>query len=231
MPPTKSQPEPIETEAPTRRQRRRQRVEDEILEGATQMFLAKGIGATTMQDIATEVDVAQGTLYNYFPNKEALTLSVVRRLINRYARELLNKGSERPNLEPLELVAYACVAIVDKGVTDPLWRALVERFDAFNDALHDEIGEFALANLHDAVRSGAISGSEAELSMQWRIGSWMIAGVIRDIVLGRLEAAAKFDVALHILLQKGVSQTEAKRIVRRIRDHLRRTAKPPVNRP
>src|SRR5689334_6947454 len=107
MPLTRLHPEPIEAEVPTRRQRRRQRVEDQILDGATQMFLAKGIGATTMQDIATEVDVAQGTLYNYFPNKEALTLSVVRRLINGYARELLNKGSERPSLEPLDLVAYA----------------------------------------------------------------------------------------------------------------------------
>jgi AcrR family transcriptional regulator len=231
MPLTRPHPELIEAEAPTRRQRRRQRVEDQILDGATQMFLAKGIGATTMQDIATEVDVAQGTLYNYFPNKEALTLSVVRRLINGYARELLNKGSERPNLEPLDLVAYACVAIIEKGVSDPLWRALVERFDALNDALHDEIGEFALANLHDAVRGGAITGSEAELNMQWRIGSWMIAGAIRDIVLGRLETAAKFDVALHILLQKGVAPTEAKRIVRKIRDHLRRTAKSPLSRP
>ncbi|SCK15165.1 transcriptional regulator, TetR family [Variovorax sp. HW608] len=208
---------------PTRRERRRQRTEDLILEAATQVFQTKGIVATTMQDIAVEVDVVQGTLYNYFPTKEALTVAVVRRLINAFAEELAIQGGDRTTFEPLDLVAFACVAVIEKGVTDPIWRALVERYDVLVDAVHDEIREFAMANLREAVRGGAIKATEAELQLQWRLGSWMMAGAIRDIVQGKLASLdVAFDIALHVLLQKGIPPAEARRIVRKVRNHVRR---------
>ncbi|WP_157730630.1 TetR/AcrR family transcriptional regulator [Variovorax sp. HW608] len=211
-------------EGPTRRERRRQRTEDLILEAATRVFQSKGIVTTTMQDIAGVVDVAQGTLYNYFPNKEALTVAVVRRLINAYAEELSAPRDEHNHFEPLELVAFACAALIEKGATDPIWRALVDRHDVLVDTLHDEILDFAMANLRDAMRSGAIKATEAELLLQWRIGSWMIAGAIRDIAQSRLPSLdVSFDIAFHVLLQKGISSAEAKRIIRKVRNHVRKS--------
>jgi AcrR family transcriptional regulator len=37
-----------------------------------QLFEANGYNATTMEQIALQADVAKGTLYNHFPNKEAI---------------------------------------------------------------------------------------------------------------------------------------------------------------
>jgi TetR/AcrR family transcriptional repressor of mexJK operon len=43
-----------------------------ILDGAGRTFAAHGYDGASMADIAREVGVSKGTLYNYFPNKAAL---------------------------------------------------------------------------------------------------------------------------------------------------------------
>lgn len=44
----------------------------EILEAATQLFADRGYDVTTVQTIATKAGVAAGTVYLYFPSKEAI---------------------------------------------------------------------------------------------------------------------------------------------------------------
>lgn len=44
----------------------------DLLEAATKVFIAKGFRQTQMSDIAREMGVSQGTLYNYVESKEAL---------------------------------------------------------------------------------------------------------------------------------------------------------------
>jgi len=44
----------------------------EILDAATQLFLERGFDATTVQAIAGRADVAAGTVYLYFPSKDAI---------------------------------------------------------------------------------------------------------------------------------------------------------------
>ncbi len=43
-----------------------------IIQGATRVFLRNGYRRTQMSDIAKEIDIAHGTIYNYFESKEAL---------------------------------------------------------------------------------------------------------------------------------------------------------------
>jgi AcrR family transcriptional regulator len=51
----------------------------DLLEAATKVFAAKGYRQTQMSDIAREMGVSQGTLYNYVESKEALFLLVCQR--------------------------------------------------------------------------------------------------------------------------------------------------------
>lgn len=48
----------------------------DLLEAATKVFTARGYRQTQMSDIAREMGVSQGTLYNYVESKEALFLLV-----------------------------------------------------------------------------------------------------------------------------------------------------------
>ncbi len=62
--------------APTRRDRLEEK-ETAIVEAATTVFLRHGFKGAKMTEIAHLADVAEGTLYLYFKNKNALMLAVV----------------------------------------------------------------------------------------------------------------------------------------------------------
>lgn len=57
---------------PTRRTRKREVTSERLVSVAFELFAAHGYAAVTMEQIAAAADVAKGTLYNYFPVKEAL---------------------------------------------------------------------------------------------------------------------------------------------------------------
>lgn len=57
---------------PGRRERKRRQTADHLAATAFRLFETQGYDAVTMEQVATEADVAKGTLYNHFPVKEAL---------------------------------------------------------------------------------------------------------------------------------------------------------------
>jgi AcrR family transcriptional regulator len=204
----------------TRRDRKRLRTEELILDAATSVFLNKGMSTTTMQDIAQSADVAQGTLYNYFPNKESLTVAVARRMIKEHGRRLLEQELARGELNSIDIIVFATVQLINRGITDPFWRALVDRYDVFADALHDELQEFAMLNMKKARRLNQLSGTDELLANYWRTGAWVISGAIRDITLGRVGAEHRYTFATLTLMKMGIGQAQARATVRRIRSRL-----------
>jgi len=58
---------------------------DHILDAATRVFAAKGFNGASIRDVARAAGVADGTIYNYFENKESLLFAIVDRL-NETAR-------------------------------------------------------------------------------------------------------------------------------------------------
>lgn len=62
-----------DNKAPASRvERKKEETKKKIIAIAIELFLRQGVDATTMEQIAREVDIAKGTLYNYFPVKEAI---------------------------------------------------------------------------------------------------------------------------------------------------------------
>jgi AcrR family transcriptional regulator len=55
-----------------RRDRKKLDTRQKIVKIAVYLFKKHGYEATTMEQIAAEVDIAKGTLYNYFPVKDAI---------------------------------------------------------------------------------------------------------------------------------------------------------------
>ncbi len=55
----------------------KQETRQRILDASKSLFRTKGYAATTTRDLASEAGIATGTLFNYFPNKEAIVLTFV----------------------------------------------------------------------------------------------------------------------------------------------------------
>ncbi len=60
-----------------RRERRRERSREEIVDAARRVLLRSGIAATTLDAVAREVGLTKAALYYYYPSKDALFFEVV----------------------------------------------------------------------------------------------------------------------------------------------------------
>lgn len=68
--------------APARRERRKEARPGELLDAALELFVEKGFAATRVEEVAARAGVSKGTLFLYFPSKEALFKALVRETIS-----------------------------------------------------------------------------------------------------------------------------------------------------
>ena len=71
-------------------QERSRRTVDRILDAATRIFHEQGYTGATTNDIADEADISVGSLYQYFPNKDALLVALTQRHITTTTTDLTN---------------------------------------------------------------------------------------------------------------------------------------------
>lgn len=101
-----------------RREREKQERREAILAAASAVFLEKGVGNATMEDIAREAELSKGALYLYFGSKDELFLSIamsalgdVGRLMAEIERSVQARGGNGRELCSellLSYLAYAC---------------------------------------------------------------------------------------------------------------------------
>jgi AcrR family transcriptional regulator len=136
-----------------------------ILEAARRVFSELGYGAATVRDVIRGTDLASGTFYNYFPDKE----SVLRALMEESWREMRSRVAEARakanNLE--EFVGDAYRAYFAFIVEDPTTFELTRRNAGTIRALFDEpvlgaVRDDLLADLHAAIGRGEMPPLDAE---------------------------------------------------------------------
>jgi TetR/AcrR family transcriptional regulator, transcriptional repressor of aconitase len=70
----------------------KQRRRDEILEGAQRAFARHGYEGATVTRIEEETGLSRGAIFNYFENKEALFVALVKRSSDRFVEIWLAQG-------------------------------------------------------------------------------------------------------------------------------------------
>lgn len=98
-----------------------------IHEAAIQVLLAEGLPRFTTTRVSERAGVSVGTLYQYFPNKEALLFAILSRHFEEVAEALesiSNDGAKRPLSDLAENLAdaYVSVKIARPDATTALYR-------------------------------------------------------------------------------------------------------------
>ena len=104
---------------------------------ASKLFQNKGFEETTTRHIASEARIAAGTLFNYFPTKEALALAIVSESMEQAKSEFHNR---RGGEEALDELLFDQVAVSLRhlrphrgyvgGLLDRIWSPLAAMPDS-----------------------------------------------------------------------------------------------------
>jgi len=104
------------------RQRKKERTRQEILTAAHELFLSKSYDETIMEEIAARAELAVGTLYNYFPSKGELLLSLIAESDDRYLKEgqaLIDRPAARAEQALTDIMVLAtehCIRQLGKSI-------------------------------------------------------------------------------------------------------------------
>jgi AcrR family transcriptional regulator len=112
-------------------QRRSQVTVTAILDAAARVFEERGFAAGTTNRVAERAGVGVGSLYEYFPNKDALLVAVVERELERERSKLLailEPGPDRRDLAA-QLHAFALTVVELHAKRPALYRILFDQAD------------------------------------------------------------------------------------------------------
>jgi len=132
-----------QAEQPRRRQARGERRIAQLLEAAANVFCTTGYTAASTNAIAREAGVSPGTLYQFFPNKEAIAIELGERLVHEMRATF---GEALAPVDPATPLEEAVGAAVDRFIAfncdHPVFFALMHgpdvpgRITEEHDALH-----------------------------------------------------------------------------------------------
>ncbi len=91
-----------------RREREKEKRRNDIIDVAERLFFSRGYDNVTMEDIARETELARGTLYLYFKNKDDIYIAIAIRglkILNGLFREGYMKGNT--GIEKIKLMLLA----------------------------------------------------------------------------------------------------------------------------
>ncbi len=98
-----------------------------IVEGAARVFVERGFDSATTNHIAKAAGVSVGSLYQYFPNKEALAAELIDRHLAELLRLLTEKLAEVATLPVVAALPAMVRAMFDAHSHEPqLHRVLME---------------------------------------------------------------------------------------------------------
>jgi AcrR family transcriptional regulator len=136
----------------------------EILDAALKRFAANGFAGTKMEQVAADAGVTAGTIYRYFPSKEALVGALVERNVDlawSRGREIADAYGSRTAREILELLLLRWADSLEHGQSAALLQMIVREAPQFPAAVKAYasllIGPGCLA-LERAIRHGIDRG-------------------------------------------------------------------------
>jgi AcrR family transcriptional regulator len=151
-----------------------------IIAAARAVFAERGYGSATVRDVIRRTNLASGTFYNYFPDKESLFRAVVEETATKVRARVQAARRQAGSLE--EFVAAGYHEYFDFLASDPEAFELMRRNSGTIRALFDEpifgagIEELA-ADLRTAMRIGIVPRVDPDYMAAAMVGAALEVGV------------------------------------------------------
>ena len=167
-PPAEHHAEKRESAETARWRRRKDARPQEILEAALSVFAEKGFAAARMDEIASRARVAKGTIYLYFPSKEAVFKALVQEMLASQIIRLADharghEGPVAPLLAEILRTLGRFIATSDRVVLPKIVIAEAGNFPDLARIYREEVAERGLALFGGLVQTGMARGEFRKL--------------------------------------------------------------------
>lgn len=98
-----------------RRERKKQRTREALIDAAFALFAEKGVDATTVEEIADAVDVSSRTFFRYFASKEDVALTFQDEQQDAVLRGLAGRPADEPVVTALRRTIVGITQACERG--------------------------------------------------------------------------------------------------------------------
>lgn len=163
---------------------------DEVLDAALAVFVEKGFAAARVEDVARRAGVSKGTVYLYFPSKEALIEGIVRRAVAPIALRALPDletfdGDPRMPITMLMMILVEQLGQPDKIAVPKLILREVMSFPAIATFYRQEVLDKVIPALTGLIRRGVETGKLRPVDPELTVRS-IIGPLLAHMALGEL---------------------------------------------
>jgi TetR/AcrR family fatty acid metabolism transcriptional regulator len=158
-----------------------------ILRAAVKIFSEKGFYNSRVSEIAREANVADGTIYLYFRNKDDLLISLFEEEFGRIVEDMRGKlGKEKDALQKIRRFAITHLSIVSKQ--QQLAEVLGVEVRQSSKFMKEYVNKTFIEYLN-LIRSVIVEGQEKGL-----IRKNLTPGIMKRAVFGALDEMARYWV-------------------------------------
>jgi AcrR family transcriptional regulator len=162
--------------APGRRERTKAANRAAILEAALEVFGELGYDAASVRDVVRRTDLASGTFYNYFPDKEAIFRALVERTGDEARRRVRSARTRARSAR--EFVEGGYRAYFEFIVEDPATFAFLRRNAATIPAFFgDRVVPQGAGELAEDLRAAMARGELPEVDVDYCAHAMIAAGL------------------------------------------------------
>ena len=198
---------PSQLAPPSRGHRKREKTRRRLIEAGLQVLAERG-ESLAVSDVTAAADVANGTFYNYFPDREALLDALAGQLLLSLAEAAARESHDDPALR----FAIASGRVLRRAAEDPTWGRVVLRL-ASRPSVHRNLDRYLREDLGAGFEAGRFDTGPDEATLDQVLGLLMMT--IRRIVEGRAGPDTPARAVERGLRALGVRGDEARAVAAR----------------
>jgi len=189
---------------PSRGHRKRERTRRGLVDAGLRVLAVKGDGLA-VSDVTAEAEVANGTFYNYFPDREALLDALAADVV----LGLAEAAAGEPTRDPAMRFAVASARVLERAAADPTWGRVLMRL-VHRPTVHENIDRYLREDLAAGHAAGRFDTGPDDATIDQVFG--LLLMTIRRLVEGSAAPDAIERAIERGLRALGVPAAEARRV-------------------
>jgi len=187
----------------TRGHRKKEKTRAQLVAAGLRVLATKGEGLVA-SDVTAEADVAIGTFYNYFADRDALIDVITEEQLHTLAATA--STFEKPIPDPALRVALTAAAVLHRAATDDPWARLVMRLVS-RPTIYNRINGFLRDDLAEGLAQGRFNTKPDDATLDQITG--LLVMTIRRIAAGEAKSTTASRAVARCLRALGVPEDEA----------------------